>query len=177
MGRPSFPIPFVEGPSALRGEANLCSKVRRRIFLRNSLLRLARHAICSINWCASAAIGGWSVLLTCHSPTQQRTELQSLAVAVLRCSRNAEPPARQPPREALCELLKVDNFESDLDHPHVVAFSWGKLKLLCEDWQVRPQKIREVALPHVSQHFQRVGEFRLSAEEADHVGGTGAITP
>ena len=173
-----FPLPFVGVPSALRGAASVCRKVRRRIFCRNVLLQLARQAISALNRCAGASLGGRSTPLPRRYPVDQFDELQSGALGrVLQCSRNAGLLPRRPTREALCELLKVDDLDCDLDSTSVVPFSWDKLKLLRGDWQVEPKNVLDIAPDHVARHFRRSGQFRLSHEEADFVGGSGTITP
>jgi hypothetical protein len=177
MARPFFPLSFVGGFQLLRGAAVLCRKVHR-IFRRNTLLQLVSHAIRSINRCAFSDVGERSHPLSGRTSAQHHGELLSSAWArILRCSRNSRPPPLGTPREALCELLKIESLGLPLDQTTVVSFEWDELELLCDDWQVSPRDICDVAPDHIAEHFGRPGQFRLSAEHADRVGEGHAITP
>ena len=178
MVKSIFPLSFVGRPSAVRGSDVLCARLRRRLFLRNSLLGLMRHAVFVLNCCASASLGSRGVASS-RRPALKQSSLHDRALArLLRLCRLAGPPPRQSSKEALCELLKVNSLEEELHPSSVVPFEWSKLKLLGSEWQVKPQDITNVAPEHISKWFVRPGLFRLSVEAADAVGAAAEpITP
>ena len=158
-----FILPNVGVPRVLRGALRVCRKVRRRLFIRNLVLGLVRHAVRSLNTCGLARLGSGLLASSRRSPAERVGVLQASAHARLfRSCRKAGLPPRQSPREALCELLKMQNLEPDLAGTTVAPFAWNKLKLLRDDWEVSPREVRDIAPDHVAKFFEQPAQSRLS---------------
>ena len=165
-----FPLSSVARPWGERRADLLCKDVRRRLFLRNTLLGLVRHALQSPNFCGRRSLRGRAVTRPGWTPfiwpsAAQRSDLDR----VFRRCRESGPPPRRSGQEALCELLKVEVLEHDVDSSGVGPFCWEKLKLPRGSWAVVPRAIEDIAPPDVAQWFQRPGQFRFSREQARQV--------
>ena len=178
MAESVFPLPFVGSFSGIRGTSGLCARMRRRLFSRNTVVGLLRRAVEVLNYCRFA-----SLVRPSRRPVRQDSaspgSLQwTILGRLLRLCRNAGLPPRQSPREALCELLKVDDLVGDFSPTTVVPFEWSKLKLLRDTWQVMPMDITSIAPAEVGRCFTEPGFFRLGVEAAEEVAArTGPITP
>ena len=173
-----FPLPPVGPVQSVHGADLLGGRLRRRLLLRNTLLGLLRHAVASINSCAFAALGSRGRAPARRTASQPTGSHWTIRGRLLGLCRQAGLPPRQSPKEALCELLKVENLDGDFDPSAVVPFEWSKLKLLRESWQVRPKEILDIAPTEIRQWFLRPGQFRLSMEAAQAVADkAGPITP
>lgn len=162
-----FPLPSVATGFCEQRADLLSRSVRLWIFLRNSLLGMARAVVWSLDQCAGAALrGSWRPpgrSFTPHEPVQ-RASVEGFS----RRPREARLPPRQSSQEAHRELLKVQNLEDDV-LPGVAPFEWNKLKLQRDSWDVKPVPIEQVAPTQVSSVFRRPRQSRLSCEDAGAV--------
>ena len=165
-----FSLPSVARPWAERRAVLLCKDVCQRFFLPKILLGLVRRAVFSLLVCGRRSLRGRAI--TPPGWTLSALPLAALWSAsdrVFRRCRESGPPPRRSGQEALCELLKVEELDHEVDSSGVVPFCWDKLKLIRDSSAVVPRTIEENAPPDVAQWFQRPGQFRLSREQAQRV--------
>ena len=166
-----FPLPVPQvGPPPRR-----CEFRHRKLFLRLSArwqrLSCARHTFCVLNQCAVARARpeqpapGPAHPAAASRPSPCQKSVQS---RVLRRIAAYGPPPAISPREAVNELLGT----CDIDQPRpstVACFAWDKLRILAEDWPVKPRDITETAPAEVAAVFRDPNLLRLSDEEIEHV--------